>query len=157
LSLSATVAHTDGHTYAVTSSQPMVDDPLGRFTTWWGVGMNVWHHGRSGIGTSIIPATESEVAVFALGTLTRDGTPIAAGVPVHVMTMDDGKAELDVGDPTTPLPGVPDGHLRVMWEAATVTSTAPHVSLYVFGSVVLFALLVLAGTGLRLETSEPMG
>lgn len=34
-----------------------------RFTTWHGVGFDVWHHGRSGIGYAGLPPTQSNVAI----------------------------------------------------------------------------------------------
>lgn len=147
--LTATFTHPDGHRYTVTARRPLVDDPMGRFTTWWGVGFDVWHHGRSGIGSPLLPPTESKTAVFALGTVARDGTPIAAGVPVHAMTMDHGRVELDVADPDVPQPGLPDGHLRVVWSNATVSVHEPKVAHYAFGLAVLAALFVLAATALR--------
>ena len=70
LSLSAVIEHPDGRTYEVSSTQPMVSDPAGRHTTWWGVGVNVWHHGDGGIGTDAIPAVRAEVAVIGLGQVT---------------------------------------------------------------------------------------
>lgn len=152
VAVDAAFTHPDGHMYTVTADQPVVDDPMGRFTTWWGVGLDVWHHGRSGIGTNLLPATESKVAVFALGRVARDGNPIAAGVPVHVMTMDHDRVEVDVGDPTTPVPGLPDGHLRAMWMDATVSTHEPKASYYIFGLATLGALFVLVGAGLRAES-----
>ena len=71
--------------YVIEATHPMVNDPLGRFTTWAGVGFNVWHHGRSGIGAKELPPTKSDVAVYALGDISVNGQKIAAGVPVHVM------------------------------------------------------------------------
>ena len=79
----------------------MVSDPQGRFTTWAGVGFDVWHHGRSGIGTAALPATKSNVAVYALGNVSANGRLVAAGVPVHVMTTfrEGARLERHVGDP----------------------------------------------------------
>ena len=132
----------------------MVDDPIGRFTTWWGVGLDVWHHGRSGIGTRLLPATESKVAIFAVGAVARDGAPLAAAVPVHAMTMEGGRVELDVGDPEAAVPGLPNGHLRVVWPAAAIVMHEAKVPRYIFGLGVLVALLVLAGAGVRAEREE---
>ncbi|MCA1833446.1 MAG: hypothetical protein ABR548_01635 [Actinomycetota bacterium] len=153
LLVTASIDYADGHRYDISVTKPMVDDPLGRFGTWWGVGMDVWHHGRSGIGSPLIPPTHSEVAVFGLATVTRDGTLVAAGAPMHAMTMDDEKVELDVGDPSTPLPGLPDGHLRTIWPVARITTHHPNASLYLLGIVILMALFALAGAGLRAEPS----
>lgn len=48
--LEASVSSPDGTTYIVRATEPMVTEPRGLFTTWYGVGFDVWHHGRSGIG-----------------------------------------------------------------------------------------------------------
>ncbi|HET7487375.1 MAG TPA: hypothetical protein VFJ85_05555 [Acidimicrobiales bacterium] len=152
--LHATIRHPDGTDYTVTATTPLVDDPKGRFTTWWGVGEDVWNHGRSGIGSSLVPITRSELAVYALGDVRQAGRVVAAGVPVHVMTMDNtmGRLELDVGDPSTPVPGLPDGHLRVVWDGRT--GGVPHAGAYArdaLGGAVLIALLVLAGVAVHGE------
>jgi hypothetical protein len=118
-SVEARVVYPDGETYDVVAEKPMVDDPLGRHGTWWGVGLDVWHHGESGIGTERLPAIHSEVALFAVGEVRRGGELVAAGVPVHVMTAEDGlpgRLELNVGDEMTPVPGLPDDRLRVVWD-----------------------------------------
>jgi hypothetical protein len=117
--LHARVDHPDGRTYDVVAVKPLVHDPLGRHGTWWGVGIDEWHHGESGIGTERLPAVHSEVALFAVGDVRRDGELVAAGVPVHVMTADQGlpgRLELDVGDEQTPVVGLPDERLRVVWD-----------------------------------------
>jgi hypothetical protein len=133
----------------------MVDDPLGRYTTWWGVGLDVWHHGRSGIGTEQVPATHSDVAIFAVGAVTRDGTPIASGVPIHLMSMRDGKVELDVGDPqATPLAGLPDGHLRATWDHTDINTHSAKLPRYLFGLAVLAASLALVAAGLRRQRRD---
>jgi len=149
VSVSAQIAHPDGRTYAVSSTQPLVNDPAGRHTTWWGVGFDVWHHGESGIGTDRIPPVRSKVAVFGLGQIAVGGRPAAVNVPVHVMTGSGdefgGRLELDVGDPAAAIPGIPDGHLRVIWEAYSGGITDdPHIARYVVGALVLVLLLVVA-------------
>jgi hypothetical protein len=145
LAVSARVAHPDGETYAVTVERPLVDDPLGRHGTWWGVGLDVWHHGESGIGTEKLPAVRSEVAVFGVGEVRVGGTVVASGVPVHVMTAENelpGRLELNVGDEQTPVVGLPDEHLRVVWdEYSGGADTTPKWSRYAVGSVVLVAVL----------------
>ena len=145
LVISARVAHPDGKTYAITVERPLVDDPLGRHGTWWGVGLDVWHHGESGIGTEKLPAVRSEVAVFGVGEVQVGGDVIASGVPVHVMTAEDelrGRLELNVGDEQTPVVGLPDEHLRVTWdEYSGGAETAPKWTRYAVGSVVLAAVL----------------
>jgi hypothetical protein len=148
LSIDASIEHPDGSTYEVAVSDPMVSDPLGRHTTWWGVGFHRWHHGRSGIGTDALPPIHSEVAVFGLGELSVDGEVIATGVPVHVMTAEvglPGRLELDVGDVAAEIPGVPDGHLRVVWDDYEGSAgQGPKRSRNLLGSAVLVALLALA-------------
>jgi hypothetical protein len=152
--LEATLEHPDGTTYDVTATQPMIEDPQGRFGTWWGVGLDKWHHGRSGIGTPLLPATRSEVAVFALGEIRADGEIVARGVPVHAMTMPDGGVELDVGDPETPVPGLPDGHLRAVWADRSGSSPESHEGAHnALGSAVLLALVALVIASIRKEQS----
>jgi hypothetical protein len=141
----------------------MVDDPLGRFTTWWGVGFNVWHHGKTGIGTSRIPAMQSDVAAFGIGDVSNQGGFVATGVPVHVMTAGPGDLpgsatlELDVGDPQIgPIPGVPNGHLRVLWASYSGTkSNGFNAWRYAWGAVGLVTLIAgalwLASGALRSE------
>jgi hypothetical protein len=118
LQIDATV-RSGGREYAVKVRRVMVDDPLGRHGTWWGVGLGVEHHGRSGIGTDELPEVPAALAAFGLGDVSVDGRVVAVGVPVHVMAADEGlpgRLELDVGDPELgAVPGLPDGHLRVVW------------------------------------------
>lgn len=148
LLITATVEHPDGNAYEISVEQPMVNDPAGRHTTWWGVGLDVWHHGKSGIGSDRIPAVHADVAVFGLGEVSVDGEPVAAGVPVHVMTGGGefgGRLELDVGDPATLVPALPDGHLRVIWsDYSGGADRDAHWTRYVVGTVVLVLLLLFA-------------
>jgi hypothetical protein len=146
-------------TFDVRATHAMISDPLGRFTTWWGVGLNVDHHGHSGIGTSKLPPIVSTVAVFALGEVSANGQVIATNVPVHVMTASGGLAnnaslELDLGDPdAAPIVGLPDGHLRVLWRSSTVDAPqTAHVTRYAIGSVLLIAAILGA---LWLNRREP--
>lgn len=153
--LRASVDHPDGTRYEIRAVQPMVEDPKGRFGTWWGVGFERWHHGRSGTGTPALPATQSEVAVFALGDVRADGRVVATGVPVHVMTMDDDMLELDVGDPGAPVPALPDGHLRVVWDDHRgERSNDAEYARYALGTAVLLALLALALASVRATAEE---
>lgn len=148
LSIAAQIQHPDGRTYEISAIQPLVSDPAGRHTTWWGVGLDVWHHGESGIGTHRIPAVHAEVAAFGLGQIGVDGRPIAVNVPVHVMTGSGaefgGRVELDVGDPVALIPGVPDGHLRVVWPEYDGGADGAQVGRYAVGSIVLVFLLLVA-------------
>lgn len=124
----------------------MIEDPLGRFTTWWGVSTGVDHHGRSGIGTSKIPNIHSDVAAFGTGDISMDGRVIATGVPVHIMTAESGipgKFEMDVGDPDMgAIPGLPDGHLRVLWDSYQGDIPKPDVVRESIGFVILVLLLI---------------
>lgn len=133
-----------GTTYVVEATTPMVTDPQGRFTTWSGVGFNVWHHGRSGIGTPKLPPMKSAVAVFALGNISVDGQVIATGVPVHAMTSsrEGARLELNVGDPSFAIPGIPGGHLRVVWAGYDGGHARYRdYARYAWGSTVLIILL----------------
>lgn len=136
-------------TYDISATKPIVNDPAGRHTTWSGVGVNVWHHGKSGIGTNKIPAVHAEVAVFGLGEITVAGRTVAVNVPVHVMTGSGaefgGKLELDVGDPAALIPNLPDGHLRVIWPNYEGGADEAHVGRYAIGGIMLVLLLLLAG------------
>jgi hypothetical protein len=153
--LTASITHPDGTRYDIRATEPMIDDPLGRFGTWWGVGFDRWHHGRSGIGTSLVGPVRSHVAVFALGEVRADGRVLATGVPMHAMTMDDGSIELDVGDPAAPIPALPDGHLRTMWSAFSGGSPeSPERARNALGTGVLVALLALLLTALRSERAR---
>jgi hypothetical protein len=146
LALDARIDHPDGETYEVVADKPLVDDPLGRHGTWWGVGIDEWHHGESGVGTERLPAVHSEVAVFAVGEVRRGGELLAAGVPVHVMTADGelpGRLELNVGDEQTPVPGLPDERLRVVWDDYG-GSAEKKSDRHLIGTAVLVILLGLA-------------
>lgn len=140
----------DEGTITVTSDQVMVSHPEGRHTTWWGVGIHVDHHGHSGTGTSRLPNIDSELAVFALADVEVDGQPIAKGVPIHVMTADAGlpggaHLELDVGQPGVSLPGIPDGHLRVLWDDYEGgPPEGAQAARYTMGGLVLLVLLLSA-------------
>lgn len=145
----------DSAVYVVKATTPMVTDPQGRFTTWSGVGFNVWHHGRSGIGTTELPPTRSEVAVFALGDISVDDRIVATGVPVHAMTSSREGAglELNVGDPDFPIPGIPGGHLRAVWaEYDTDYARDRDYARYGWGSAVLVILLACAAVTVRRQT-----
>ena len=109
---------------------------------------STWHHGDSGIGTDQIPAVHAEVATVGLGEIRLDGRPVAVNVPIHVMTGSGhelgGKLELDVGDPGTLIPGIPDGHLRVIWDSYEGGADTGHGGPYAVGLVVLVGLLIAA-------------
>lgn len=149
---------TDAGRFTIRSNQPLVNDPIGKHTTWWGVGMHVDHHGRSGIGTNKLPNIDSELAIFALGDVELDGEPVASGVPLHAMTADSGlpesaRLELDVGREGTEVAGLPNGHLRILWTdyQGAVPKTG-HNARYALGSVVLLVMLIAA---LALNRNRP--
>ena len=146
VSLQARVEHADGGTYEIAATKPLVDDPLGRHGTWWGVGIDEWHHGESGVGTERLPSVHSEVALFAVGEVRRDGAVVADAVPVHVMTTDEpypGRLELHVGDEQTPVVGLPDERLRVVWDDYT-GGAEKKTDRHLIGTIVLVLLLALA-------------
>jgi hypothetical protein len=148
-------ADSGGGVYVVEAETPMVSDSQGRFTTWSGVGFNVWHHGRSGIGTAKLPPIKSEVAVFALGNISVDGRTIAAGVPVHAMTSsrEGARLELTIGDPDFPLPGIPGGHLRAVWaEYDGGHARTRDYARYGLGSAVLIILLAFSMATVRRQS-----
>jgi hypothetical protein len=145
LTLIATVT-SGGSDFEVSVEEAMVSHPLGEHTTWWGVGLNVEHHGESGIGTDKLPPIKSELAAFGLGEVSVDGQPIATGVPVHVMTAESGfpdgaRLELDVGMEGADVPGLPAGHLRVLWPEYEAEIEDPHPMQYLGGGVILILLL----------------
>ena len=137
-----------GHTFDIMAMDPMVDDPLGQFTTWWGVNFNAHHHGRSGIGTDKLPNITSPLAAFGMGDVKMDGQLVAAGVSIHVMTAQKGlphdkQLELDVGDSRmTPLPFIPSGHLRVLWNNYQGKIPNTSAARYIGGDIVLAVLLI---------------
>jgi hypothetical protein len=153
VNLNATV-QSNGHIFNIIAKEPMVDDSMGQFTTWWGVGLDVFHHGRSGIGTNKLPNINSKLAVFAMGDIKMDGQLVASGAPIHAMTAEQGLAqdkhlELDVGDPRmTSLPFIPSGHLRVLWSNYTGKIPGPSAARYIGGDIVL-AILVIAALWLN--------
>lgn len=142
--------------YVIEAAHAMVNDPLGRFTTWAGVGFNVWHHGRSGIGSEELPAIKSDVAVYALGDISVNGQKIASGVPVHVMNSripGVGGVELNFGDPEFPVPGIANGHLRVVWPNYTGGhGRVRDYARYAWGGTILIILLAFAIVGNRQDT-----
>ena len=155
--LEASVLHPNGTRYEIVAGEAMVNDSAGRFTTWEGVGYDVWHHGRSGIGTPEVDATRSEVAIYALGDVRANGELVAAGVPVHALTVDGAGVELHVGDVVSPIPAVPDGHLRVVWDQREGDSPeAPERARHLLGGVVLLAMITAALVAARHQTRRLM-
>jgi hypothetical protein len=144
LSASITGATDD---FVVTVEDPLVNHPLGEHTTWWGVGLDVEHHGDSGIGSDKLPSIKSELAAFGLGEVSVGGEIVATGVPVHLMTAESGlpngaRLELDVGLEGVDVPGLPVGHLRILWSAYEAKIDKPHTAQYIGGGLVLILLLI---------------
>ncbi len=156
--IKATITGADGKVYVVDATQPMVADARGRHTTWAGVGFDVWHHGRSGIGNRALPPGHSDVAVYALGDVSTGGEPVAMGVPVHVLTSSrpGARLELHVGDVAAPVAGLQEGHLRVVWadySGGPVKSAA--YARYALGTGALLVLLGFAVALARRDTPTP--
>jgi hypothetical protein len=156
--IKATITAADGNVYVIDATQPMVADARGRYTTWAGVGFDVWHHGRSGIGNSALPPVHSDVAVYALGDVSTGGEPVATGVPVHVLTSSrpGARLELHVGDGAAPLAGLQEGYLRVVWadyRGGPVKSVA--YARYALGTGALLVLLGFAVALARRDTPTP--
>jgi hypothetical protein len=150
VNLQATITHPDGTLYEVIATNAMVNEPNGRFPTWGGVGIDRWHHGRSGVGTTEVEATRSEVAIYALGEVRADGKVVATGAPVHAMTVDGAGVELHVGDVATPLTALPDGHLRIVWDGRRGDSPeAPERARHLLGGLVLLTLIATAFVAAR--------
>ncbi len=95
------------------------------------MGFDVWHHGKSGIGAPGLPPIHSELALFSLGSVTIDGTLVADGVPIHVMTVEQGLLPgvlaLEIGDVRTRTLGIPNGHLLIMWNTYDLESNAHSI------------------------------
>lgn len=147
----ASVVAAGGESYEIEARQPMVSEPRGRFTTFGGVGFDKWNHGRSGIGSADRPEVRSEVSVFALGEVRRNGELLASNVSVHAFTLDHG-VELHVGDPEAPIAGLPTGVLTAAWPARVGTSPEGHQRAHNgLGAAVLAALLLMAIAANRTE------
>ena len=141
--LVASIPGGDGAVYDIRGTRPMVSDPAGRFTTWYGVGLGKWHDGRSGIGLSSLPPTYSNVVAFALGDVRADGQLVATGVPLQVVATggETRRLHLLVGDESDPMPPFADGVSRVTWQDfAGGHSRSGKYARYIFGGAVLLVL-----------------
>src|SRR5687768_12796695 len=77
-------------------------------------------HGETGIGTAKLPKMTPAISLYGWGRVTRNGQPLAAMVPVHVMVTEKGPLKgvmLEVDTEEKTLPDVPDGYLHFMWPA----------------------------------------
>jgi hypothetical protein len=146
LTIKASIESPDG-TIGVTVRRAMVEHPLGEHTTWRGVGLDVEHHGNSGIGTSSLPPITSELAAFGVGEVSLDGD-VVAGVPVHLMTAESGlpggaRLGLELGPEGFPeASGLPGGRLSVFWEEYSADIEQPSTWRYVLGGFVTLVMLL---------------
>lgn len=95
---------------------------------------------------------------MTVGNITSAGNPIATDVPVHVLTSSrpDARLELHVGDPAAPVPGLQDGHLRVVWAAYSGgPSRSAKYARYALGAGVLLVLLGFAIAMARRDAPAP--
>jgi hypothetical protein len=139
LSIDAT-ANAEGHSYSVVVTQPMVEDPTGRETTWWGVGFGVDYREESGENVS------ADLVAYGFGELSVDGSVVAAGLPVEVVaSRDDGYGmSVEVGSDVSPIPGDVGPVLHATWP--TFSGTEPEgasTAHYIAGSAALVVLLAL--------------
>lgn len=158
--IDASISALDGTTYTIHATEPMVAEPRGLFSTWYGVGFDVWHHGRSGIGYAGLPSTESNVAVYALGTVREGEQILATGVPIHVMTSSrpGARLELHIGQTQFQVPGIPGGYLRAVWpEYEGGHDQGLSYAQYAWGGGVLGVLLCFAIAAARREQEQNNG
>jgi len=146
VSIDATM-EADGHTYRLSVRQPMVEDPLGNESTWWGVAFGVDY--RQANGDNV----RADLVAYGLGELTTDGEVLGQGLPVEVIASRDAEYPLmlEIGNDTMPISGEVS-ELVATW--SSYEGSAPEgaaIARYVGGGAVL---LVLLGLGLIL-TSRP--
>ncbi len=144
ISIQASV-ESGGESWEIEANQPMVDDPLGEETTWWGVGF----------GVDYVDGDEhlkADLVAFALGTLSENEAAVARGIPVKVIAShSDGYGlELVVGSDATPIPGAEQGTLEATWpEFSGEAPAGGHLARYIVGAIVLVVLLGLALASVR--------
>jgi hypothetical protein len=119
----------DGATYRVAMTTPMRQEPEGRYTTWFGVGVGDAHHGDTGIDTPALPRVAAELSLWGFADVYRGGQLIAGGKPAHMMVVQKeqgslpGQVFLSVATERKDLVGVPDGYLNVIWREVAELST----------------------------------
>jgi hypothetical protein len=130
MELTAELTHPrDGATYRVAMTTPMRQEPEGRYTTWFGVGLGYAHHGDTGIDTPALPRVAAELSLWGFADVYRDGQLLAGGKPTHVMVVQKeqgslpGQVFLSVATEHKDLVGVPDGYLNVIWREVAELST----------------------------------
>lgn len=142
IDLTATVA-ANGQAYEIRAKQPMVADPAGRFTTWYGVGFGEWHEGRSGIGLLKSPPLKSDVVAFAFGEIRSNGQLIATRVPLQVSATSADTRRLDLRIANTAvLPGA--AALQLSWsDFQAERSDRSKYARYLFGGGILLVFLII--------------
>ena len=119
----------DEASYRVAVTTPMRQEPEGRYTTWFGVGLGDAHHGDTGIDTPALPRVAAELSLWGYAEVYRNGLLIAGGKPAHAMVVQKeqgslpGQVFLSVATEHKDLVGVPDGYLNVIWREVTALST----------------------------------
>jgi hypothetical protein len=110
-------------------TKPMRQEPLGRYTTWFGVSLGHAHHGDTGIDTPRLPRVASEPALGGYADVYRNGQLIAGEKPAHFMVVRKeqgalpGQAFLSVATEARDVVGAPDGYLNVVWKQVGALST----------------------------------
>ena len=139
IDLAATFPGARGETLEVRSTQPIVADPAGRFTTFGGIGFGEWHDGRSGIGMTQLNAIKSNVVAFALADVLANGRLVATRVPVQISAVGENQPRLDLHVAGTAQ--LPDP-LHISWtQFEAGDSDASENARYLFGGGVLLILL----------------
>lgn len=149
--VSVTAEWTQGaDTFRVVIDEPMPNHPKAKYTTWSGVVYETTHHGRTGIGSSDVPATLSEILVWGYADVTMNGEEVAKDAPAHVMVTTDGDMRgivLEVAAEDRSLVGVRDGYLVVHWPTVASISMpeGEEVRRHLLGWAVLLGVVLLFG------------
>ncbi|HXF71213.1 MAG TPA: hypothetical protein VNO79_01215 [Actinomycetota bacterium] len=126
----------DGHTYRISVDRPLVEDPTGTETTWWGVAYGVDYREGGGVFTT-------DLVAHGLGSVELDGGRVIAPVPVEIVAAPGYGLELAIGADALPLEDLP----ALSFEWGSYSGSAPHgveTARYVGGGLVLLLLLVSA-------------
>lgn len=146
--------------FAVTIEEVMPRHPKGKYTTWSGVVYETTHHGRTGIGSSDVPATLSEILIWGYADVTLNGREVARDAPAHVMVTTEGAMKgvvLEVAAEDRSLVGVRDGYLVVHWPtvASIAMPEAEERNREYLGWAVLIAVVLLFGWLAMREPATP--
>lgn len=117
ISLTAEITH-GGDEIRVSIEEAMPRHPKGKYTTWFGVAYDAGHHGRTGIGTSELPALRPEISLWGYADVELNGETIGRSVPAHAMVMPEGEITgilLEVETEERRLEGLPGGYLTAQW------------------------------------------